>query len=196
MPDTDRRAGADTQAEADSVGRIVEQDIWAWLRDFVTVKNDFYGRKFAPCPYARAAMLAGQVDVKVFEAGDVRGFIREHAVGLRDAASLATRVIAFPPRVQFQWGISDFVEMLNAELIGDGVFLNTGVTKTMTSRYPASPPGSLYFIVVANRLEAVLQGAEALRRTAFYKDWPKAQYALVVERREQMARRYGARTAT
>jgi hypothetical protein len=178
-------------SDTTSIDSVIGEDIWAWLKEFVTVKNAFYNGKFAPCPYARSAILAAQVDVTVYLKGDVRAYIREKSIELRDTPSLSTRVMAFPPRIQFQWGISEFVETLNAELIADNVFLNTGVTKTKTSRYPGPPGKDPYFIVVANRLEAVLSGAEALQRTAYYKDWPRDQYELVVERRERMARRYG-----
>lgn len=183
--------GAEPATEVQTIDQIVDQDIWQWLKEFVTVKNEFYNRKFAPCPYALSAILQKQVDVKVWAKGNVRDFIREMSIELRDTPGLSTRVIAFPPRIQFQWGISDYVEALNAELIPDSVFLNTGVTKTMNSRYPGSSGADPYFIVVANRLEAVLSGAEALQRTLFYKDWPRDQYELVVERRERMAARYG-----
>jgi hypothetical protein len=175
---------------AEPVECIVGQDIWSWLKEFVTVKNEFYHNKFAPCPYARAAILDGQVDVKVYLTGNVRAYIRKMSIELRDTPKLSTRVMAFPPRVQWEWGISEYVETLNAELIADGVFLNTGITKTMNSRYPGSPANEPYFIVVANRLDAVLTGSKALQRTAFYKDWPRAQYELVVERRDRMAKRY------
>jgi hypothetical protein len=174
-----------------TIDTMVEEDVWAWLGDFVTVKNAFYHGKFAPCPYARKAVLAGQVDVRVFVKGDVRDFIRQQSTELRDDPQLSTRVIVFPPRVQFQWGISEYVETLNAELIAGGVFLNTGVTKTKSSRYPGSTRNDLYFIVVANRLQPVLDGAEALAKTGYYKDWPREQYELVVERRQRMAKRYG-----
>ena len=174
-----------------TIDTVIEEDVWAWLREFVTVKNAFYHGKFAPCPYARRAVLAGQVDVTVFVKGDVLGFIRDKSTELRDDPRLSTRVIAFPPRVQFRWGISEYVENLNAELIPGGVFLNTGVTKTKTSRYPGSARNDLYFDVVANRLQPVLDGAEALVKTGYYKDWPRQQYELVVERRERMAKRYG-----
>ena len=174
-----------------SIDCVVGQDIWAWLKEFVTVKNEFYNKKFAPCPYALSAILAEQVDVTVYTKGDVRAYIREKSLELRDTPNLSTRVMAFPPRIQFQWGISEYVETLNAELIADNVFLNTGVTKTKISRYPGPPGKDPYFIVVANRLEAVLSGAQALQRTVYYKDWPRDQYELVVERRERMAKRYG-----
>jgi hypothetical protein len=131
------------------------------------------------------------VDVKVWMTGDVCAYIREKAIELRDTPTLSTRVMAFPPRIQWQWGISEFVERLNAELIPDNVFLNTGIAKTTKSRYPGSPPNTPYFIVVANRLDAVLSGSEALHRTDYYKDWPREQYELVVERRERMAKRFG-----
>lgn len=78
----------------------------------------------------------------------------------------------------------------NRELIPDNLFLNTGVTKTMLSRYPGSN-GNPYFIVVANSLDAVLKGSESLQQTDYYKDWPKTHFEIVVERRERMAKRYG-----
>ncbi|HRX82631.1 MAG TPA: hypothetical protein P5307_26370 [Pirellulaceae bacterium] len=174
-----------------SIEETVGQDIWAWLKEFVTVKNEFYRGKFAPCPYALSAILADQVDVKVYLRGNVRSFIRQKSIELRDSKNLSTRVMAFPPRVQWQWGISEYVESLNAELISDGIFLNTGVTKTMNSSYPDSSGNNPYFIVVANRIDAVLSGSKALQRTAYYKDWPREQYELVVERRDRMAKKYG-----
>ncbi len=183
----------DEDVTAAAIDSLVGDDIWAWLKTFVTVNNAFYNGKFPPCPFARAAMLAGRVDVKVYQKGEVRAFIREKSIELRDTPTLSTRVMAFPPRVQFQWGISDYVDTLNAELIPDNVFLNPGVTKTMKSRYPDSSDNSPYFIVVANRLDAVLSGSEALLRTDYYKDWPREQYEVVVKRRERLAKRFGAK---
>ena len=176
---------------ADTLLDDVHEDIWAWLNGFVAVKNGFYDGKFAPCPFARAAIVTNKVDVKVYRTGDVRTFIRTHAIDLRDSGVLSTRVITFPPRIQGQWGIDDYIETVNAELIKDDIFLNPGVTKTLKSRYPGSPPGAPYYIVVVNRLEAVLSGSDALQRTAFYEKWPKEQYELVVERRDRMSKRYG-----
>ena len=168
----------------------IAADIWAWMREFVAVKNEFYGAQFPPCPFAQKALLHETVDVAVWQSGDVKSFIRERAMDMRDAPALTTRVMAFPPRVQMAWGISDFVESLNRELIPTNVFLNTGVAKTTVSRYPASN-GNPYFIVVANSLDSVLAGSESLQRTAYYQDWPKEHFAIVVERRERMASRYG-----
>ena len=168
----------------------IEQDIWTWIHEFVTVPNEFYHNKFSPCPFARQAVLAKTVDVVAWHAGETRAFIREKAVAMRDAPELSTRVMVFPPRTQLEWGISDYVETLNAELIPDNVFLNTGVAKTTRSRYPDSADEP-YFIVVANSLEAVLSGSEALQRSNYYKDWPRAHFELVVERRARLAERYG-----
>lgn len=167
----------------------IEQDLWTWLNEFVSVSSDFYDFKYAPCPFAKAALLSESVDVVVWRSGDVRECIRESAIGMRDNADIATRVIAFPPRTQMAWGISDFVETLNAELIPDNLFLNTGVAKTTTSRYPgAADP---YFIVVVNTLDAVLRGTEALQKSIYYDNWPKEHYTIVVERRQRLAERYG-----
>lgn len=173
-----------------SIQDEIEQDLWAWIRDFVTVANEFYDYKFPPCPYARGALLGETVDVAAWQSGDLRRFIRDQAIGLRDAPKLTTRVMAFPPRTQWAWGLSEYVETLNAELIPDDVFLNTGVAKTTSSRYPGSA-GSPYFIVVANSLRPVLKGADSLRRTDYYKDWPRSHYEIVVERRARLAQRYG-----
>ena len=168
----------------------IDRDLWTWIREFVTVPNEFYHEKFAPCPYALKAVMSGTVDVAVWHSGDVRKFIREHAAGMRDNPKLTTRVMAFPPRTQLAWGISEFVEELNMEMIPDNVFLNTGIAKTTRSRYPGSG-GKPYFIVVANSLDAVLKGAEALQGTDYYANWPREHYEIVVERRARLAKLYG-----
>jgi len=169
----------------------VEDDIWAWIHNFVTAKNDFYGFKFAPCPYAKQAVVQKTVDVLVWESGNVREFIKEGAIGMRDTPTLTTRVMAFPPKTRLAWGIGDYIEKLNMELIADNVFLNPGVAKTTISRYPGPPSKEPYFIVIANSLRAVLQGARALANTDYYKDWPAEHHSFVVERRERMAKQYG-----
>jgi hypothetical protein len=178
----------------DSIYKVVEQDIWTWINDFVTAPNEFYNFKFPPCPYARQAVLSKKVDVQVWQSGDVRQFIKDNAISMRDSPLLTTRVMALPPKIRFQWGINDYVEQLNAELVSSNVFLNTGVTRTMISRYPGSPSEEPYFIVIANSLEAVLSGAESLAKTDYYKNWPAAHYAHVVERRARMARQYGGKS--
>jgi len=175
----------------DATGQQIEQDIWTWIKDFVTAANEFYHYKFPPCPFARQAVALKTVDVQVWQSGNVREFIRENAISMKGTPSLTTRVMAFPPQTRFQWGINDYVEELNAELIASNVFLNTGVAKTTNSRYLGSASKEPYFIVIANSLAAVLSGAEALAKTDYYKDWPAAHYALVVERRARMAKRYG-----
>jgi hypothetical protein len=76
------------------------------------------------------------------------------------------------------------------ELIPDNVFLNTGIAKTTISRYPGSGENP-YFIVVANSLAAVLDGAKSLAKSDYYKDWPEEHYKIVVERRARLAERYG-----
>jgi hypothetical protein len=169
----------------------IEADIWAWMRDFVSVRNSFYGGKFAPCPFAQRALTSQTVSVAVWRSDDVREFIRGQAVGMGDSATLTTLVMVFPPRTQMAWGLSDFVEALNTKLIPENVFLNTGIAKTTTSRYPGSA-GRPYFVVVANSLEAVLRGSETLQRTEYYENWPRSQLEIVVERRARMASRYTA----
>jgi hypothetical protein len=164
----------------------IEADIWLWMREFVSVRNEFYGSKFAPCPYAQRALTLKTVDVVVWASGNFREFVGAAARAMQDQPHLTTRVIALPPRAQDAWGFTDFVESLNAELIPHNVFLNTGVAKTTTSRYPGSA-GKPYFMVVANGLQAVLQGAEQLQRTDYYQDWPANQVDIVVGRRARLA---------
>lgn len=169
----------------------IEADIWAWMREFVAVKNEFYGARFPPCPFAQRALMTQTVDVAAWGGTDFRAFIRNQAIGMQANSRLTTRVMAFPPRTRAAWGLTDFVESLNAELIPGNLFLNTGIAKTTVSRYAGSLERP-YFIVVANSLQAVLKGAEALKQTGYYDDWPEAQIGIVVERRERLARRYGA----
>lgn len=175
-----------------SIHQAVEQDIWTWIAEFVTVPRAGDHADFPPCPFARQAVLARTVDVKVWLAGDVRGFVGHHATGLRDTPALTTRVMTFPPRTRWRWGISECVEALNAALIPHNVFLNSGVARTTSSRYPGADRGP-YFIVIANRLDAVLDGCASLKATRYYDAWPEEHYRLVVERRARMARVYGSR---
>ena len=167
----------------------IEQEIMQWMKEFIVVPNEFYDGKFAPCPYAQAALLARAVDVAVWQSGDPRRFIREQASTMRDSAGIQTRVIVFPPRVQWSLGISDFVDTLNTELIPDDTFLNTGVAKTTKSLYPGSADQP-YFIVVVNSLTAVLRGAKSLQKTNYYDKWPSSHRRIVVDRRADMAERY------
>ncbi len=112
---------------------------------------------------------------------------------MHDTPTLTTRVMAFPPKTRYLWGINDYVEELNRELIASNVFLNPGVAKTTQSRFPGTASRDPYFIVIANSLGAVLAGAKSLAKTDYYKDWPAAHYAHVVERRERMAKKFGNR---
>jgi hypothetical protein len=175
----------------DSSYQVVEDDIWTWIHEFVTTPNEFYNFKFAPCPYARQAVLNKTVDVQVWESGDVRRFIRDSALQMRESPTLTTRVMAFPPKTQYLWGLNDYVEELNVELVPSNVFLNTGVAKSTKSRFPGSLSKDPYFIVIANSLAAVLAGAESLAKSNYYQNWPAAHYAHVVERRARLATKYG-----
>ncbi len=175
----------------DSAYQVVEDDIWTWIHDFVTAPSEFYNFKFAPCPYARQAVQNKMVDVQVWQTGDVRQFIRAQAIQMREASHLTTRVMAFPPKTRFLWGLNDYVEELNVELVSTNVFLNTGVAKTTKSRFPGSASKDPYFIVIANSLAAVLAGAESLAKSNYYENWPAAHYAHVVERRARLAKKYG-----
>ena len=174
----------------DSNYEEIEQDVWAWIHEFVTVSNAFYDYKFAPCPYARKAVQSKTVGVQVWRSGDIREFVKTNAVVVRESPTLTTLVMAFPPRMRFQWRINAFVEMLNAEMISDNVFLNTGVAKTTKSRYPGLSKNEPYFIVIANSLDAVMSGSETLMKTDYYKKWPADHYELVVQRRDRMAKKY------
>jgi hypothetical protein len=173
-----------------SLREDVVADLWKWIHEFVTAPNEFYNFKFAPCPYAKMAVKGNTADVVAWESGDVKTFIREQAIGVRENKKLTTRVMGFPPRTQHAWGISEYVEGLNAEMIKDNIFLNTGIAKTTVSRYPESGDNP-YFIVVANSLAAVLDGAESLAKSEYYKDWPREHYEIVVERRARMAKKFG-----
>lgn len=168
----------------------IEADIIKWIQEFIVVPNEFYDGKFAPCPYAQAAMLARAVDVAVWQAGDPRLFIRDKASTMRQSAGIQTRVIVFPPRIQLSLGISDFVDGLNTQLIADDIFLNTGIAQTTKSLYPGSG-NKPYFIVVVNSLQAVLRGAKSLQKTNYYSKWPASHLRIVVERRADLAKRYG-----
>jgi hypothetical protein len=94
--------------------------------------------------------------------------------------------------MRYTFGLNDYVEELNRELVASNVFLNTGVAKTSHSRYPGSNHNDPYCIVIANSLDAVLAGAKSLAKTDYYKNWPVAHYEHVVQRRARFAKSVGA----
>jgi hypothetical protein len=169
----------------------IERDIWAWINEFVTVPNAMFEYKFAPCPFAAKAVAAKTVDVQIWPSGDVRQFIRAHSLELRHSKQLTTRVMCFPPRTRYAFGLNDYVEELNRDLVASNVFLNAGVARTSHSRYPGSNHNDPYCIVIANSLDAVLAGAKTLAKTEYYKNWPAAHYEHVVERRARFAKNFG-----
>lgn len=167
----------------------IESDLWRWVTDFVSVPNEFYGKKFAPCPYAKSALLEGQLDVVIWRSEEPRAFVLAQANEMthrRAATGITTRLMAFPPRVQRSWGFISFLDALNLRMMGDNVFLNAGIAKTTRSRYPGSQEKP-YFIVIANTLDGVLKASDTLQRTGFYSKWPAEQYRTVVERRSRLA---------
>jgi hypothetical protein len=165
---------------------LIARDVWAWVRDFIAVPNQFYDGRFSPCPFARQALSADTVDIVVWGSGGTREFIRHHAFGLVGDGKLTTRIMVLPPRTRPGAGLRDYVDELNRELIPGNVFLNPGIARGTRSRYPGSPDEP-YSIVVANDLDAVLRGSEALHRTGYYDRWPAAHYEFVVQRRARLA---------
>ena len=57
--------------------QTIEQDVWEWIQNYIEVNHKFYNHKFPPCPYAKAARLAGLLDVSAYTSGAAIDFVYE-----------------------------------------------------------------------------------------------------------------------
>jgi len=169
---------------------LVENDIWAWIKDYIEVPNKFYDYKFPVCPYAKAARLKGVVTVKAWTEGNVKKFITEGVRELVADPNHEIVVLVMPPRVKWYWGIKRLVKNLNKEIISQDYFAQHGVAVKTKSLYPGVFNSGKYFVVLVNRLGPVLEAHESLLKTDYYKSWSKKHYNAVVTRRQDLHDKY------
>ena len=172
---------------------LIEEDIWTWIKEYVEINHEFYGYKFPPCPYARAARLKGAIDLVAYERGDVKEFIRTHLQSLLDQPDkkITQRALILPPRTQWKFGLTKFLNNLNIEIIPQNYYMQFGRAIKTQSQYPGFFNSGPYFIILINVLTEVLDGHKALLSTDYYKPWSKEHYDAVVGRRQEMYRKYG-----
>ena len=165
----------------------IEQDIWQWITEYIEVNHEFYDYKFPPCPYARGARLKGALDVVAWTAGNTRTFIDAQTHDLLQSHK-TVRVLVFPPSLRWNWLTRWHIANLNKTLVPQDYYIQYGGAVETQSRYPGWP--GEYVIVIINLISDVLQGHEALKSTAYYRNWSNAHYHNVVQRRQRVYNRY------
>jgi hypothetical protein len=164
----------------------IEQDIWDWIKNYIEVDNKFYDYKFPPCPYAKSARLKGLVDVQAYETGKVKQFISEQITDLVSNNQYNVRVLVFPPRTHWHFGLQRFLQDINKTIVSQDYYAQFGTALQTTSQYSGWFNSGPYFIVIINKLSEVLSGHQALANTAYYKSWSQQHYHEVVTRRQKI----------
>jgi hypothetical protein len=164
----------------------IEQDIWNWLTGYIEVNHKFYDYKFPPCPYAKGARLKGLVDVQAYESGKIKAFISQQSHDLAENNKYNVRMLALPPRASWHFGLEQFLNDLNEQLVPLDYYAQYGTALQTSSRYSGWFNSGPYFIVIINKLSDVLTGHQALATTDYYKPWATDHYNDVVVRRQEM----------
>lgn len=168
----------------------VEQDIWNWLTDYVEVNHKFYDYRFPPCPFAKAARLAGLVSMDAYDSGNVKQFITQSIDKFLCEKTHDVKIMVMPPRAKWTWGMNKFIADTNADLVPQDFYVQFGIAIKTQSRYVGFMNKGPYFIAIVNRLSNVLKGHESLLKTDYYNFWDKFHYDAVVVRRQQAVEKY------
>ena len=169
--------------------QLVEQDIWGWIKNYIEVNHKFYNYKFPPCPYAKAARLAGLLDVSAYTDGSTIDFIQNQVNELITNKKFNTRVLIFPPHYKWNYYLHWRVRQLNIKILKQDFYLQYGQAVKTSSQYPGICKNKPYFIVIVNKLSDVLDAHESLLKTNYYSSWSKKHYHNVVIRRQQMVKK-------
>lgn len=168
----------------------IKQDIQNWLVNYIEENHKFYDYKFPPCPFARSARLRGLIDIKIYESGGIRDFIRTHLKELIDDSEHEICLMVFPPYVKWLFYIKWFIFNLNKKIVKLDYYAQFGTALKTESKYPGILIGNPYFIVIVNKLSDVLRGQQALEKTDYYKPWANHHYEAVVVRRQQIYEKF------
>ena len=163
----------------------IEQDIWAWLKDYIEVEHKFYDYKFPVCPYARAARLKGTVSVKAYKSGSIKEFIKSNVAATIADPDHSICVMIMPPRARWTFGLRKMIEQLNHDIMDQDYFIQMGDAVNTSSLYSGWFNQGNYFAVFLNQLTPVLEGHKYLLTTDYYSYWSKKHYNDVVIQRQK-----------
>jgi hypothetical protein len=173
-----------------NVADLVKQDILDWISNWVEAPNEFHNYKFAVCPYAKKARLAGKSDVRVYISGPVKKFITNTINTLIETKSHEQMLLIFPPRTRYYPNIKKFILNQNERLIPNDLFALSGTAVTTNSKYPGLFNSGPYFIIGINTLSNVLPAVEQLKSAGYYDNWSSEHYNDIVNTRQKMYEKY------
>ena len=159
-----------------------EQHIWTWITDYVEQNHAFYNHRFPPCPYAQKARLSGAVEVYALQSNYIER-IRNLSWTLLDTPAISTRVIALPTLQRWNFSLLHSLKQYNSQLVDRDTYLQWGWAQGTRAAIGLVP--GRYFVVIANRLAAVMAGSAALKKTDYYDHWPNTHLDRVVGDRER-----------
>lgn len=177
-----------------SFSDAVTQDIMDWIINFVEVPHKFYDYKYAPCPFAKKQRELGNIQPFVYEGGGVLNHFWKH-IDTIDPEDNFTKLFIFPARVKWYYHFRFIINQLNKKFIPHNMYLQYGVAKGTSSRYPGPMQGKPYFLVTTNKISLLTGGYKSLMESGGYYDkWSKEHFKTVVERRNRAIDKYSKKS--
>jgi hypothetical protein len=170
--------------------KLIEQDIWNWIKNYIEINHKFYDYKFPPCPYAKATRLKGLMSVNAYTTGNPIKFIQQQINDLLDEKKFNVCVMIFPSKMKWHYYLHWKIRQLNKTIIPKDFYLQYGKALKTSSRYAGMFENGPYFIVIVNKLSDVLSGSRSLLSTNYYKNWSKKHFDEVVVRRQKKVNKY------
>jgi SAM-dependent methyltransferase len=169
-----------------SSNKLVTDDLYNWIVNYVEKPHSFYKFKFPPCPFAKKIRIANDMIIKAYNKGSLIDFVNYNIELLLQ--SKKTVLVMFAPKKFDTLYNRYLLKNLNKKLVPKDRYLQVGEIN-VESRYDNKGEG--YFAILLNRLSIVRDGHKFLKEsTDFYKDWTKDHYKIVVEDRENLYKKY------
>ena len=179
-----------TLTSTNNLKHDIEQDITAWLVEYIEKNHKFYNYKFPPCPYAKSARLANQIDICPYQSGSMSTFVRDCVDQLINNSDRTVSIVVFPYYARWNYYLKYVIDNLNKKIVNRDFYAQYGIALTTQNRFSGPWQGYPYFIVIINKLSDVLDGHRALLKTDYYTPWAKHHYDAVVNRRQQKIDKY------
>lgn len=155
----------------------IKQDILDWVINFIEVNHEFYNFKFPPCPYAKAARLAGLLNVTVYETGWLHTYINQNIQTIIADSKYTVTVLALPRRARYYFWLTRWLQYKNQRLVQHNLYAQLGTARVN---------GNEYTIIIINKLDDIMNGHRSLSKTDYYSNWTTEHYNAVVTRRHQI----------
>jgi hypothetical protein len=160
----------------------IKQDILDWVTNFIEVNHEFYNFRFPPCPYAKAARLAGLLNITVHEEGTLASYVDRNIQAIIADGKYTVTVLVLQPRARYYFWLMWWLKYKNRSLVAHDLYAQLGTARVNEKEYT---------VIIINRLDDIISGHRALSKTDYYRNWTAEHYNAVVTRRGDVMTRHG-----